>query len=162
TVAHAPSQGGTAALAAAPAPVAVREGVPPPGDAAPRLVIQDEGQTREVALGARPLTLRRAPEHDIVLRSRFVSGHHARIEPDAGSHRIVDVGSTNGLLFEGRRLPANSPLGLNDGVVLRIGDPATGNFVTLTYRNQRGATRPQPIATTQSYPLDPNDPQITI
>jgi ABC-type multidrug transport system ATPase subunit len=131
-------------------------------DDRPRLVIQDEGQMREVLLGERVLSLGRAPENDIVLASRFVSGRHAKIEPDAGAHRIVDIGSTNGLLFEGKRLPANSPLMLSDGDVLRIGDPATGNFVTLTYHNPRAVRAAQAATVAQSYPLDPNDPQITI
>jgi ABC-type multidrug transport system ATPase subunit len=132
------------------------------GGEPPRLVIQDEGQTREVPLGGNALTLGRAPDNDIVLRSRFVSAHHARIEPDGVAHRIVDVGSTNGLLYEGKRLPASSPRTLADGDVLRIGDPATGNFVTLTYRNPRAARAAQSATVAQSYPLDPNDPQITI
>ncbi len=131
-------------------------------DGWPQLIILDEGQTRAILLAERALTIGRAPDNDIVLTSRFVSAHHARIEPQSALHQIVDVGSTNGLLFEGKRVPANSPLALADGDVLRIGDPATGNFVTLTYRNPR-ATRVAAAATVaQSYPLDPNDPQITI
>jgi ABC transport system ATP-binding/permease protein len=131
-------------------------------DGRPRLIVQDEGQTREVVLAERALTLGRAPDNDIVLTSRFVSGHHARIEPHGDAHRVVDVGSTNGLLFEGRRVPANSPLALADSDVLRIGDPATGNFVTLTYRNPHAARAATAATIAQSYPLDPNDPQITI
>jgi ABC-type multidrug transport system ATPase subunit len=131
-------------------------------DEPPRLAIQDEGQTHEVPLGETALTLGRAPDNDIVLRSRFVSARHARIEPDGAAHRIIDVGSTNGLLYEGKRLPASSPRALADGDVLRIGDPATGNFVTLTYRNPRAARAAQSATVAQSYPLDPNDPQITI
>ncbi|MFL5804854.1 MAG: FHA domain-containing protein, partial [Roseiflexaceae bacterium] len=131
-------------------------------DTRPRLIVQDEGQTREVPLADQALTIGRAPENDIVLTSRFVSGRHARIEPHGDAHRVIDVGSTNGLLFEGQRMPANSPLALADGDVLRIGDPATGNFVTLTYRNPRAARAATAATVAQSYPLDPNDPQITI
>ncbi len=130
-------------------------------DTRPRLIVQDEGQTREVPLADQALTIGRAPENDIVLTSRFVSGRHARIEPHGDAHRVVDIGSTNGLLFEGQRMPANSPLALADGDVLRIGDPATGNFVTLTYRNPRAARAATAATVAQSYPLDPNDPQIT-
>ncbi len=126
------------------------------------LVIQDEGQVREVPLGNQPLVLGRAPTNDIVLTSRFVSAKHARIEPDGAAHRIVDIGSTNGILSEGKRLAANTPLKLADGDVLRIGDPATGNFVTLTYRNPLVSRAAQAGTVAQSYPLDPNDPQITI
>jgi ABC transport system ATP-binding/permease protein len=132
------------------------------GDALPCLVVQDEGHTQEVALGGHALTLGRAPDNDIVLRSRFVSARHARIEPDGAAHRIVDVGSTNGLLYEGKRLPASSPHALRDGDVLRIGDPATGNFVTLTYRNPLAARATQSATVAHSYPLDPHDVQISI
>jgi ABC-type multidrug transport system ATPase subunit len=151
-----------AALAPPPTVPAPPPGAPALPPARPMLVIQDEGQVREVALADRPLELGRAPNNDIVLTSRFVSGRHARIEPDGAAHRIVDTGSTNGILSEGRRLPANTPLKLADGDVLRIGDPATGNFVTLTYRNPVVARAAQAGTVAQSYPLDPNDPQITI
>lgn len=127
----------------------------------PTLLVQDEGRTYEIALGGQPMTLGRADDNDIVIRSRFVSGHHARVEPDGLAHWITDTGSTNGLLWEGKRLPLNSPLSLTNGDVLRIGDPATGNFVTLTYRNP-AAQRVAAASIAQSYPLDPNDAEITI
>jgi ABC-type multidrug transport system ATPase subunit len=130
--------------------------------AQPMLVIQDEGQVREVPLGKSALTLGRAPSNDIVLTSRFVSGRHARIEPAGATYAIVDVGSTNGILAEGKRLDTNALLTLADGDVLRIGDPATGNFVTLTYRNPAAARVAQAATVVRSYPLDPRDPQITI
>ncbi|HWQ13753.1 MAG TPA: FHA domain-containing protein [Roseiflexaceae bacterium] len=146
-----------------PAPAQAADGLrtPPPPSAA-ALVIQDEGATREAPLLPRPMTIGRAPDNDIVLTSRFVSARHARIEPEGDAHRIVDVGSTNGLLAGGRRLAANTPLALADGDVLRIGDPATGNFVTLTYRNARAARQPQAGAVARSFALDPGDVQITI
>jgi ABC transport system ATP-binding/permease protein len=139
--------------------VPANQSAPP---AKPSLMIQDEGQVREVPLGNQPLVLGRAPTNDIVLTSRFVSAKHARIDPDGAAHRIVDIGSTNGILSEGKRLAANTPLKLADGDVLRIGDPATGNFVTLTYHNPVVARAAQAGTVAQSYPLDPNDPQITI
>src|SRR5690606_5314236 len=43
-----------------------------------------------------------------------------------------------------------------------IGDPATGNFVTLTYRNPLAVRQAQAATVARSYPLDPNDAQITI
>ena len=107
--------------------------------AQPTLVIQDEGQVREVPLGKSALTLGRAPSNDIVMTSRFVSARHARIEPSGATYAIIDIGSTNGILAEGKRIDPNTPLMLADGDVLRIGDPATGNFVTLTYHNPAAA-----------------------
>src|SRR5215217_6630768 len=141
------------------APAGMQPSFPP---AQPTLVIQDEGQAREVPLGKGALTLGRAPSNDLVLTSRFVSARHARIEPSGATYTIIDVGSTNGILAEGKRLAVNTPLTLADGDVLRIGDPATGNFVTLTYHNPAAARVAQAATVAHSYPLDPNDPQITI
>ncbi len=141
------------------APAGIQSSFPP---VQPTLVIQDEGQVREVPLGKALLTLGRAPSNDIVLTSRFVSARHARIEPSGTTYAIVDIGSTNGILAEGKRLDANIRLTLADGDVLRIGDPATGNFVTLTYHNPAAARVAQAATVARSYPLDPSDPQITI
>jgi pSer/pThr/pTyr-binding forkhead associated (FHA) protein len=58
-----------------------------------------------------------------------------RVQSDGAGHRIVDIGSTNGLLYQGQRIPANVPLTLADGDVIRIGDPIGGSFVTLAYAN---------------------------
>lgn len=98
------------------------------------LEIQDSGQPPvQVPLGKQPVTFGRAQDNDLQVSSRFVSSHHARIEPDGNRHKIVDLGSTNGLLFQNQHVPAHI---FNDGESVRIGDPLTGNFVTLTYRNQ--------------------------
>ena len=128
----------------------------------PVLAIDNEGVRQTIVLGNKPLTLGRAPDNDIVIQSRFVSGYHARIEPDSASHHITDLGSTNGILAEGRRIPPKTPLTLADGDILRIGDPATGNFVTLTYHNPQVQRSRQADRVAHSYKLDPNDPEITI
>jgi ABC-type multidrug transport system ATPase subunit/ABC-type multidrug transport system permease subunit len=126
------------------------------------LIVQDGGASQTFALDARPQTIGRAPDSDILLSSRFVSAHHARIEPVGQTHQISDVGSTNGLLFEGRRLAPNSPLPLADGAVLRIGDPATGNFITLTYRNPEAQLGDRAARIRRSHPLNPQQAQIAI
>ncbi|MGQ9527000.1 FHA domain-containing protein [Chloroflexus sp.] len=123
------------------------------------LHISEPGVERDVILGVQPLTIGRAPDNDIVLQSRFVSGRHARIEPNGQGHRIVDVGSRNGLLFAGQRITMRE---LADGDVLRIGDPATGNFVSLTYHNPALTTAAVLREVPSRFPLDPNDPEITI
>jgi ABC-type multidrug transport system ATPase subunit len=145
--------------AAPPIPVTATPTVLTGDGGGARLQVVEDGQTRVFPLGAAPLTVGRAPDNQLVLASRFVSGHHARVDPAGASHRIVDVGSTNGLLYEGRRVPSHE---LADGDVIRIGDPATGSFVTLTYSNPAAARAPLGGAPATSYPLDPADPQITI
>jgi ABC-type multidrug transport system ATPase subunit len=117
-----------------------------------RLIVEDSGQISDIPLGTIPLTLGRAPHNQILVVSRFVSANHARIEPSGVSHQIVDVGSTNGLLYQGQRLAANTPKPLIDGDIIRIGDPIGGNFVTLTYVNPAAVRTQQlpPIALPKS------------
>jgi ABC transport system ATP-binding/permease protein len=105
------------------------------GQSSARLVIEDSGRLHEFTLGPAAVTLGRGQHNQVMLISRFVSGNHARIEPEGAGHRITDIGSTNGLLYQGKRLPAHTSLTLSDGDVIRIGDPIGGSFVTLTYLN---------------------------
>jgi ABC-type multidrug transport system ATPase subunit len=123
------------------------------------LQIDYAGRSDEVVLGARPLTIGRAPDNDIVLAAPFVSAHHARIEPVDHGHLLRDIGSTNGILAGGRRI---GELTLQHGSVLRIGDPSTAAFVTLTYRNPALSAAGDAAAARLAFPLDPQDPQITI
>ena len=104
---------------------------------APELLIVDAGRAWRVALGRAPVTLGRDPGCDVVVASHFVSGKHARFEAEGSGHRVVDLGSTSGLLRAGRRLAPGAAAALTDGDVLRIGDPTTGGFVTIAYANPR-------------------------
>ncbi|MFP4440529.1 MAG: FHA domain-containing protein [Chloroflexaceae bacterium] len=112
------------------------------GQPGPRLIVEEGGQIRDIPLGNTPLTLGRARHHDIVLGAPFVSGNHAQIDPAGQGHRITDIGSTNGLLYHGQRLAAHTPHTLTDCDVIRIGDPTSGSFVTLTYVNPDMAAMP--------------------
>jgi len=107
--------------------------VGPSNDA--KLLIEEGGQVGEVVLGDVPLTLGRGPQHPIILHSPFVSAAHAQIVPFGNGHQIVDLNSTNGILYQGQRIPAQTAISLADCDILRIGDPIGGNFVTLTYLN---------------------------
>jgi len=97
------------------------------------LRVIDAGQETLIPLGATPVTLGRRPDNAVVLRSLWVSGLHCRIDPHGGGHKVVDVGSRNGLLFNGQRVTERV---LSDGDVLRIPDPTTASVVTLAYVNQ--------------------------
>ena len=102
-------------------------------------VRDSDGSTFQVPLGSQPLSFGRAADNSIIVQSRFVSSYHARIEPDTNGHQIIDLGSTNGLLFNGVRVPRHD---FHDGESVRIGDPVTGSFVTLIYHNNaRPATQ---------------------
>ncbi len=105
----------------------------PPADGS-RLVISIPGQSvQEIALVRPMFTVGRHADNDILLPLEYVSGHHGRLEKRGATWSYTDLGSTNGTFHNGRRLPPNQPVVLQDGDVLRIGDPH-GNSVGLTFR----------------------------
>jgi hypothetical protein len=62
--------------------------------------------------------LGRSRECDIVLDDVGVSRRHAEIRPDAEGWTLSDLGSTNGVRLNGRRLRGTQPLGLGDRIEL--------------------------------------------
>ncbi|MFC2023299.1 FHA domain-containing protein [Chloroflexota bacterium] len=98
----------------------------------PGLVVSLAGGVRKFPLDKDSLTLGRSADNDIRLEDSLVSGHHARLERDrsSGTYRIVDLGSTNGLDYQGQRVPERV---LSDGDVLYI-----GRKVSLSYRTSIG------------------------
>lgn len=116
------------------------------------LTIEEAGRKlHDVRLGHGPLRIGRKQDNDVVIQSACVAAHHARVEPDAQGHRIVDLGGGNGLLFRGQRVKEHA---FNDGDVIRIGDPVTGNFVSLTYNDVGKRAQAQPAAPVQRCALD--------
>jgi pSer/pThr/pTyr-binding forkhead associated (FHA) protein len=101
----------------------------------PELLVHEGERVLRYPIARGAITIGRDPTCDVVLASRFVSGRHARVEMDGAGFRLVDLGSTNGLLRAGKKLAPGTVMPLADGDVLRIGDPATGNFVTLAFKN---------------------------
>jgi pSer/pThr/pTyr-binding forkhead associated (FHA) protein len=61
----------------------------------------------------------RSPDADIVLSSTEVSRHHAEVVPDESGWLLVDLGSTNGVRLNGRRVGV--PTLLTDGDVIEVG-----------------------------------------
>lgn len=122
--------------------LAVNEGTVRLGAGQASLHVEDGAHHFACPLGPAALTVGRSATTEIRLQSPIVSAAHARIEPDGQSHRIVDLHSTNGLLYQGYRLTPDKPQPLRDGDVIRIGDPAIGSFVTLTYKNPLVAAVP--------------------
>jgi serine/threonine protein kinase len=79
-------------------------------------------------------TIGRDPINDTVLNGRYVSAFHARLELDAGSYYITDLGSVNGVWFENERLSPNEPTRLSASKVMRIGE------FWLTFEGRRDIT----------------------
>ncbi len=146
-------------------PAPLRESDVPGGDPTlfasplPTLAIQFGLHTRNVVLSADRATLGRDPQSDIVVPAVYVSAKHARIERDGGRHRIVDVGSRNGLFFNGQQVRERL---LADGDVLRIPDPRTSNFVTLTYLNSEAVRTVAPDAPVRTFELGRGPGETTI
>lgn len=70
-------------------------------------------------IGPRGVVIGRSPDADLVLSSTEVSRHHAEVVPDESGWLLVDLGSTNGVRLNGRRVGV--PTLLTDGDVIEIG-----------------------------------------
>ena len=96
------------------------------------LRVQHGPQQHSYPLEARVLRVGRDPGCDIPLALGYVSRLHALLEPSGAGHRLTDQSSLNGLLHAGQRV---GTLELSHGDVVRIGDPESGDLVSLTYLN---------------------------
>lgn len=71
-----------------------------------KLIISMQGvPDREVALGADRIIIGRGEEADVRIDSVFISRYHALIVRDGTDDLLLDLGSTNGLLVNSRRVP---------------------------------------------------------
>ena len=75
-------------------------------------------ELRPIPLGAPVVTIGRIPDNMVVLNHPQVSGHHARLEQFQGGYRIVDLGSTNHVYVNARRVTNQL---LQPGDEVRIG-----------------------------------------
>lgn len=81
---------------------------------------RERGRIYPVAAGS--YVLGRGSDSDIVLVSDIVSRRHARLDVDAGSVRITDVGSSNGTFINGARVLGEGYV--KEGEVVLVGDVA--------------------------------------
>lgn len=65
-------------------------------------------------------TIGRSPYCSIIVDSKLASRHHAAIRVSAGQVEVVDLGSRNGTVVNGKRIERAQPLGVGDSI--RIGD----------------------------------------
>ena len=76
---------------------------------------------RAELLGSGGATLGRSRDADIVLEDPNVSRVHAEVRPSNGSWIVRDLGSTNGVKVNGRRLDPSRPQSLRGGDVIELG-----------------------------------------
>jgi predicted component of type VI protein secretion system len=81
----------------------------------------ETGQTTRHGFDRSPVRIGRDPASELPLAFPFVSARHALVEFDADHASLVDAGSTNGILREGRRLPSRQALPIADAVTVTIG-----------------------------------------
>ena len=84
----------------------------------PGLVVYVGGRVLKFPLEQEIVTFGRRSSNDIRITDPQVSGYHARLERQGDTYRIVDLGSVNGLSYQGRRVPYHT---FRDGDVLYIG-----------------------------------------
>jgi len=112
-----------------------------------RLMVSTPKWTREFPLQGDVLTLGRDPNSDIPIDADVVSRNHARLERRDSGYEIVDLGSTNGLRFQGEAIERRL---LVSGDTVRIGPT-----VFLEYRaaEEEAPAPAGPAATTQDIPV---------
>lgn len=84
----------------------------------PRLVIHEEGSTREQPLDTDVITIGRLEECEVVLADRGASRRHAQIRSHDGVLTLTDLGSTNGTKLNGELVQSRT---LSDGDRITIG-----------------------------------------
>ncbi|MFN4279801.1 FHA domain-containing protein [Thermosynechococcus sp.] len=77
-----------------------------------------------IQLPARGLKIGRAPDNDIVLNDIFVSRYHAFFEWQEGQVHLVDLGSKAGTHLNGQPVVPHTPIPLEDGDLITLGNSA--------------------------------------
>ncbi len=89
----------------------------------PGLEIVSKGDVVErVILNRHETKIGRRDDNDIVLSNVSVSRYHARIVDEGGHFHVIDVGSANGVILNGKRIAERAMLKLGDEI-------AVGKFV---------------------------------
>lgn len=74
---------------------------------------------QEFVAGAQ-IRLGREPDNEVVLLDPKVSRHHALLQQQGETFLLTDLGSSNGVFVNGKRIAA--PASLKDGDILLLGD----------------------------------------
>jgi pSer/pThr/pTyr-binding forkhead associated (FHA) protein len=111
----------------------------------------DEGVRRIEVDGTQAVTIGRAEDSTIVLRTSRASRHHAEIIGEGGLFTLIDQDSANGTIVDGKKVTSTS---LDAGSVIRIGETRitfgdAGGAAPRTARpslgrGRAGSTRPAP------------------
>lgn len=79
------------------------------------------GETLARRFTRSPVQIGRDPSADLCITHACVSNHHAQVSFTDERAELVDLGSTNGTLYAGRRLPPRRPLAIPEEAIVTIG-----------------------------------------
>jgi hypothetical protein len=89
------------------------------GSGAELVVLDDDGKPKErISITREPVVIGRLSSSDVVLSDPNVSRRHAELRRDSGRWLLVDLGSTNGTLVNGKLAKEHA---LNDGDRIAFG-----------------------------------------
>jgi pSer/pThr/pTyr-binding forkhead associated (FHA) protein len=91
-----------------------------PGEGRPRLIVIEGGPPQSIELTADAYAIGRQQDNDIVLRSERVSRRHARVARAGDEWLVEDLGSFNGTLVNGARVPQETPRALRHKDLLQL------------------------------------------
>ncbi len=93
--------------------------------ARPGIAVWEDHRCLKYSIERFPLRVGRAPDNEVRIQDPRVSSYHARIERVGDGIRIVDLGSRNGLFYQGQRVNSQT---LQDGAVIYLGRSALVQF----------------------------------
>jgi len=85
----------------------------------PKLVIHEEGEAREIALGTEPVTCGRGAVCQARIADDRASREHCRFELEDGIWYVTNLASSNGTFVDGRRIDREP---LVPGALIRVGE----------------------------------------
>ena len=90
-----------------------------PDESATRLLVRAEGEAEIVhVINKKATAIGRATDNDIQIDTKYISRHHARIVITRGATVIEDLGSTNGVFVNERRINRRKTLADGDFVII--------------------------------------------
>jgi pSer/pThr/pTyr-binding forkhead associated (FHA) protein len=120
--------------------------------AMPKLVVKFESSVlKEVAVGAREVSIGRSPENGIVIDNPAVSNYHARVFNEEGRMMLEDFGSMNGTFVNGQRVKMIS---------LKPGDSVTIGKHTIVVTESREISGMEPAGSHSNGASWPTVPKI--
>lgn len=108
----------------------------------PKLLLKFSGMVlKDIPLNKPQVTIGRKMDNDVVIDNLAVSGHHARVVEENGTHFIEDTGSTNGTFLNDAKIEKQR---LQPGDQIRVGKHV------LIYEDETSTARTKPASAAMS------------